>query len=116
MELKQYKLRLPLFINAVFALIFLVHATLIGYGIMYPDEPSQKIYTKDLSTFDSFPLKFKICVKEKSNPRNRYRKFGYDDIWAFYQGTNSLFGFGTWVGWGGHTKPNKSVEGTGKET
>ena len=115
-NLQKFKMRLPLIINTVFALVFLVHSTMIGYGIMYPDEPSTKFYRKKLSDLDWFPLNFKICVKELTNPNNRYSKFGYKDIWKFYKGTDGDDWDdggtnGTWVGWAGHghTKTNSTI-------
>ena len=108
-KLQKVKLRLPLILNTVFALVFFVHSTMIGYGIMYPDEPTTKFYRKKFSDLDSFPLNFKICVKELTNPNNRYSKFGYKDIWAFYRGTDGEEVNGTWVGWAGHTKTNSTI-------
>ena len=112
-KLQKFKLRLPLIINTVFALVFFVHSTMIGYGIMYPDEPTTKFYRKKFSDLDLFPLNFKICVKELTNPNHRYSKFGYKDIWKYKGtggddwddgGTN-----GTWVGSAGHTKNNSTI-------
>ena len=117
-KLQKFKLRFPLIINTVFALVFFAHSTMIGYGIMYPDEPTTKFYRKKFSDLDLFPLNFKICVKELTNPKDRYSKFGYNDIWKFYKGTDgdevngmeeNMNNNGTWVGWAGHTKINSTI-------
>ena len=108
-KLEKFKSRLPLIINTVFALVFLVHTTMIGYGIMHPDEPTTKFYRKNFSDLDVFPLNFKICVKELSNPNDRYLKFGYKNIWNFYKGTARNEANRTWVGWAGHSKNNSSI-------
>ena len=105
---RKFKLRVPIIINTCFALVFFVHSTLIGYGIMYPDEPTTKLYRKNFSDLNMFPLNFKICVKELVNPNKRYNKFGYENIYAFYQGTSMQNVNRTWVGWAGHGK-NHSI-------
>ena len=107
--LQKLKLRLPFFINSVFTLLFFVHATLIGYGIKNPDNPSIKHYTKDLNEMTSFPLNIDICVKELPNSHDRYSRFGYDTIWSFYKGITRDYGNSTWVGWAGQTKSNSTI-------
>ena len=108
-KLEKFKSRLPLVINTVFALVFLVHSTMIGYGIMYPDEPTTKFYRKNFSDLDVFPLNFKICVKELNSPDDRYSKFGYENLWEFYKGIAGDEVNGTWVGWAGHRKTNSTI-------
>ena len=66
-QLRKLRMRLPIFINAVFTFVFFVHAAFIAYGIKYPDQPSTKTYTKGLDEFDFFQLSFKLCVKEIGN-------------------------------------------------
>ena len=104
--------RLPIIINSVFTLVFLVHAAFIGYGIKYPDQPSIKLNKKDVNELDSFPISFKICVKELENPWERYKKVGYSTLWNFYKGIPDFSG--SWVGWSGNKTGNTrtSVEGT----
>ena len=108
-KLRKFEGKLPLFINTLFALVFFVHTTLIGYENMYPDEPSTKIYKKDFSAFDKFPVNFKICVKEQTNSHDRYSKFGYNTIWDFYKGKGRSHDNGTWLGWSGHSENNSSL-------
>ena len=111
-KLVKLKSRFPILINTVFTLVFFVHAAFIGYGIKYPDHPSTKFYTKDLSQLDSFPISFKLCVKELTNPSERYRKVGYADVWDFHKGLTDSSG--SWVGWAGNktgTSNRSSVEG-----
>ena len=109
---KKLRMRLPIFINAVFTLVFFVHAAFIAYGIKYPDQPSTKIYTKSLDEFDFFQLSFKLCVKEIGNINKRYKNFGYDSIWSFYKGSPYDYddiADGIWVGWAGHSKNNSTL-------
>ena len=95
----QLKTRIPIFINTFFLLIFSIHASIIGFWIIYPENPSTKVYTKDVKDLDAFPLSFKICVRELTNPQYRYTKIGYDNIWSFFKGTIN----GTSVGWASQT-------------
>ena len=105
----KFKARLLFFINALFLFAFFVHVGYIGYGIKYPDTPSIKRYTKDFNELDEFPISFKLCVSELTNPHNRYQKFGYDSIWSFFKGRADD---GVWVGWTGHNNSTKrSVRG-----
>ena len=108
-KLQQIKLRLPFFINSFFTLLFVVHATMIGYGIKYPDYPSTKLYTKELNQMTSFPLNMDICVKEQTNSHDRYSTFGYDTIWSFYKGITRDYGNTSWVGWAGQTSSNSTI-------
>ena len=111
-KILQLKYRLPIIINSVFTLVFLVHAAFIGYGIKYPVQPNIKYYLKDVNELDSFPITFKICVKELENPSERYKKVGYSGVWGFYSGLADSSG--SLVGWSGNNTGNTrtSVEGT----
>ena len=111
LQLKS-RLPMPIIINSVFTLVFLVHAAFIGYGIKYPDQPSIKLYKKDVNELDSFPISFKICVKELENPSERYEKVGYSTLWNFYKGIPDFSG--SWVGWSGNKTGNTrtTAEGT----
>ena len=111
-KLLQLKSRLPIIINSVFTLVFLVHAAFIGYGIKCPDQPSIKLYSKNIDELDVFPISFKFCVKELVNPSERYKKIGYKNVWNFYKGL--LDSSGSLVGWCGNRTCNTrtSVEGT----
>ena len=94
-------------------MVFLVHAAFIGHGIKYPVQPSIKLYSKDVNELDSFPISFKICVKELENPSERYKKVGYSTVWNFFKGLPDSSG--SLVGWSGNNTGNTSrtsVEGT----
>ena len=109
----QLKSRSPIIINTIYTLLFFVHAAYIGYGIKYPDQPSTKLYSKDINELDVFPISFKLCVKELENPLERYKKVGYSNVWDFYKGLPDSSG--SWVGWSGNNTGNNtrtSVEGT----
>ena len=106
-KLSKPKLKLPaFFINTCFSFAFFVHVAFIGYGIIYPDTPSIKLYTKSFKEMDEFPISFKLCVSELTNSHNRYKRFGYDSIWSFYKGVAN--DEGKWVGWSGH-KDNSTI-------
>ena len=100
MRLFKLKLGLPLYLNTIFSFAFFVHVTFIAYGIKYPHTPSVKLFTKSFNDLDGFPISFKVCVRELTNQHDRYKKFGYDSVWAFYRGIAN--DEGTWVGWAGH--------------
>ena len=106
--LLKLKLGLPLFINTFFLFAFFVHVTFIGYRIKYPETPSVKVFTKSFNELDEFPMSFILCVSELKNSHDRYKKFGYDDIWSFYRGNlryykGMAYDDSTLVGWAGNT-------------
>ena len=94
------KSRIPIFINTFFLLIFSIHAAIIGFWIIYPENHSTKVYKKDIKDLDAFPLSFKICLRELTNPQDRYSKIGYENIWSFFKGTIN----GQTVGWASQTE------------
>ena len=87
--MKNLKSRLLPLVNAIFTLVFVVHASIIGYNIKYPEHVSITTYTKDLKDMEEFPVSFKICVKELVNSQDRYRKFGSKNVWSFYRGIST---------------------------
>ena len=101
-------LKLNLLINVILVLVFIIHITFIGYNIKYPDIPSVRVFSKDLRNIKDFPLSFKLCAEEETNMKERYRKFGYDSIYAFYQGRQRMEG-GNWFGWAGHGNGNETL-------
>ena len=111
-RLLSFESKLPFLIQIAFTLTFLVHAAYIGYGIRYPENPSTKIYTKNFSQFDLFPISFKFCVKELTNPHNRYQKLGYNSIWSFYKGVIDSSGLVGWAGYNKNESTTSSVQGT----
>ena len=54
-----------------------------------------------------YPLNY-ICARELVNISDRYRKFGYDDVYAFFQGRKSYLK-GEWFGWAGHGGGNETL-------
>ena len=104
------KLKISSFLNAVFTLVFFIHASSIGYKIRYPDHPSTKIYTKNLNEFDIFQLSFKLCVNELGNIHKRYSNLGYETIWSFYKGWQYDIYDGKSDGiWVGHSKNHSTL-------
>ena len=107
------KKNIPFFLNAVFTLVFFIHASSIGYKIRYPEHPSTKIYTKNVNEFDVFQLSFKLCVHELGNIHKRYSNLGYETIWSFYKGWQyDIYdgkSDGIWVGWAGHSKNHSTL-------
>ena len=71
------------------------------------------MYSRNLRDLHESPLSFKFCIKELRNASDRYQKFGYNSVYAFFQGKIDYFD-GEWVGWAGHGEGNEtlaSVEG-----
>ena len=89
-------------------LTFITHITFIGYNIKYPDIPSVRVFSEDLRNIKDFPLSFKLCAEEETNMEERYRKFGYQNIQAFYQGRQKME-HGNWFGWAGHGNGNETL-------
>ena len=80
----------------------------IAYHINHPDFPSVKVYSRNLKDLQQFPLSFKLCAKELTNGSERYRKFGYNNVYAFYQGRKKFLR-GNWFGWAGHGDGNETL-------
>ena len=89
----------PVIFNLFFFVAFLVHIVTIGYDMIFPNNPSVRIYEKELREID-FPITFKLCVKD-SNDILRYNRMGYSDESRFFYGI-SKFNRYTY-GWNGHT-------------
>ena len=53
-------------------------------------------------------MSFKFCIKELTNGSERYQKFGYNSVYAFFQGKKNLKG-SEWVGWAGHGEGNETL-------
>ena len=105
--------KLPFLFNASFVVACIVHICIIAYNIKHPDFPSVKVYSRNLKDLQEFPLSFTLCAKELINISDRYRKFGYNDAYAFFQGRKDYF-HGEWFGWAGHGEGEEtlaSVEG-----
>ena len=101
--------KLPIFVNVIFTMVFLVHIFFIGFGMKYPANPETKIYSKEFKDLGEFPIVFKLCLKELENFDERYIQNGYNDIFDLFKG-NFKSG-GKMVGWAGNKKSNGSVKG-----
>ena len=66
------------------------------------------MYSRNLRDLHEFPLSFKFCIKELRNASDRYHKFGYNSVYAFFQGKIDYFD-GEWVGWAGHGEGNETL-------
>ena len=108
MRMKQNIRKLAYIFNATLVIAFLIHISLIGYNIKHPDVPSVRVDSRDLMDLNRFPLSFKLCVKEHNKIKDRYRKYGYNNVNSFFQGRKRYFA-GKWFGWAGH-------HGSGNET
>ena len=100
--------KLPFLFNGTLVIAFMIHISSIAYNITHPEFPSVKVYSRNLKDLDEFPLSFKLCARELSNVSDRYRNFGYHDVYAFFQGRTNFFQ-GKWFGWAGH-------DGSGNKT
>ena len=94
----------------------LIHIGLNLYHNLHPKLPSVRTMDKYLSNI-TFPISFKICLKEIENKNERYNKLGYGEIWDFFSGMRDQESKDPKVnvGWSGHTEKgsmNLSVKGT----
>ena len=94
------------FLSTSFTIACLIHVAFIGYYIIYPELPDIKIYSKDLKDI-TFPLVFRLCAQEHQNPKEKYRKIGYDNSMEFFIG-RSMYSWKHY-GWNGHKKGNKVI-------
>ena len=95
-------------INFTIIVICIIHISLTGYQVLFPDLPSIRVQDKTLNDIE-FPLFIQMCVSEIDNTTDRYTNLGYKNDYDFYLGrsvyNNSLFG------WNGHLL-NGSTVGT----
>ena len=106
--MKRILQKIPFLFNGTLVIAFIIHVSTIAYNIKHPDFPSVKVYSKKLQDLDEFPLSFKLCARELVNISDRYRKFGYNDVYAFFQGRKSYWQ-GEWFGWAGHGEGNETL-------
>ena len=101
----KVKMKLLLILNLLFTFVFMGHIFFVGRKLMYPDNPSVKIYTRNLSEID-FPLSFKLCLFEQKNASKRYLDIGYWNDYWFFEGKSK---FGEHFGWNGHSENNETL-------
>ena len=106
--MKRIIQNLPFVLNGTLVIASIIHISTIAYKIKHPDFPSIKVYSRNLKDLDQFPLSFKLCARELVNISDRYRKFGYNDVYAFFQGRRSYWR-GKWFGWAGHDEGNETL-------
>ena len=106
--MKSILQKLPFLFNGTLVIAFIIHISIIAYNIKHHDFPSVKVYSKNLQDLDEFPISFKLCATELTNKTDRYKEFGYNDVYAFFQG-RKRFGAGRWFGWAGHGEGNKTM-------
>ena len=98
--------RLATFIlNLLFFVAFIVHISTIGYHMLYPNNPSIKIYEKELGNID-FPLSFKLCANVL-NDFEKYNRIGYSNEVQFFYGRGKFNRFTH--GWNGHTENQSTI-------
>ena len=100
--------KIPILVNGILVIAFIIHISTIAYNIKHPDFPSVKVYSRDLKDLDEFPLSFKLCARELTNISDRYKEFGYSSVYAFFQGRKRFLG-GEWFGWAGHDERNETL-------
>ena len=107
----ERKKQIDFVVNFIIVVVCIVHISLTGYKVLFPDLPSIRIQDKSLKDID-FPLFIQMCVSEIEKT-DIFTHFGYDNEIEFYFGksayNDSLFG------WNGHL-PNGSTIGTIKGT
>ena len=92
--------------NLVIFFFCLVHISLNGYYILYPELPEIKITNRKLEDIE-FPLSLKVCVSEISNSFHRYSNLGYKNDFQFFYGKSAFNK--SLIGWAGHTKNGSKV-------
>ena len=101
----KFQLKLSLTLNLIFTIVFLGHIFSIGHKLLYPDNPSVRIYNRNLSEVD-FPLSFKLCLFEQRNASDRYLNIGYSNVYWFFEGKSM---FADYFGWNGHAENNETL-------
>ena len=107
-NMKNFHKSIPKIVNLIFAIVFFIHIAIVGYRRAYPENPSVRVYDKDLKDIE-FPLSFKICVREQNDVKQRYQKIGYKHNDDFFRGQPS--DDTQYFGWAGRGR-NKSTLGT----
>ena len=97
---------LVIILNLVIFFFCLVHVSLNGYYILYPELPDIKITNRKLEDIE-FPLSLKVCVSEISNSFHRYSNLGYKNDFQFFYGKSAFNK--SLIGWAGHTKDGSKV-------
>ena len=105
---RNYKFKFKFLFNAILIVAFTIHISCIGYYIKNPDTPSVRVFTRELKNFSQLPVSFKLCAEEQANMNDRYRKFGYSNIYSFFQGRKRTW-HGNWFGWAGHGEENQTL-------
>ena len=101
----KVQMKLLLTLNLLFTVVFLGHIFSIGRKLMYPDNPSVKVYNRNLTEM-AFPLTFKLCLFERQNASARYLDIGYWNDYWFFKGRSK---FGETFGWNGHSQSNGTI-------
>ena len=103
----NFSIRKNLFLlNIIFTCGFLVHVFTIGANLVHPEYPSIRVFSKGLKEIN-FPLSFKLCVTEKENFTERYKKIGYSDEHSFFTGKSKFDN--EVIGWGGHSQNGSTL-------
>ena len=112
LKMEGFHKSIPKITNLIFAIVFFIHIAIVGYLRVYPENPSVRVYDKDFKDIE-FPLAFKFCLREQYGALKRYKKIGYFDKWAFFQGLPifNAINNGGYYGWAGRDR-NKSTLGT----
>ena len=103
--------RVHTIIKSTCSLIFIIHIIQLGFTTLYPELPDIKSYKKELKDID-FPVSFMVCLNEPNKTNGKFRDFGYNDLYAFFNG-ESMFNSSI-IGWSGHKRNGltfESVEG-----
>ena len=106
MRMEKHLKNIIFCINIILCLVCVVHISVNGYYILYPDLPDIRVSKDDLQNID-FPLAFKLCVIEKENISARYTNVGYESDVAFFKG-KSMYNESLY-GWSGHTKNGSTI-------
>ena len=93
-------------INLILLVACVVHVSVNGYYILYPELPLIRVLKKSLHDID-FPLAFTLCISEITNSLDRYRDVGYLNYRYFFKG-KSMYN-SSLHGWSGHTENGSTI-------
>ena len=95
-----------LLLNFILGILCFSHIIILIYSEFHPNLPLIEIVEKDFNEIE-FPLSFRLCVFDKENHDDKYKRFGYYKDNRFFTGQN-MFNRSI-VGWGGHTKNGSTL-------
>ena len=95
-------------IRILFLLVFFVHVSFIGYFTIHPELPTIEKHIVDFKDIE-FPFIFRLCATEKKDKDEKYRQFGYKNVYNLFLG-ESMYNRSIY-GWNGHQENGSTIKG-----